>query len=76
MHCTRPCVMDLGSTNGTFINVSSSHRMSNMLFKEVLVMLHNDFFDVFFPFLQDDRLEPQRYYELFEKDTIKFGNSR
>ncbi|CAA2974346.1 FHA domain-containing DDL [Olea europaea subsp. europaea] len=39
----RPYLMDLGSTNGTFIN--------------------------------DDRLEPQRYYELFEKDTIKFGNS-
>ncbi|KAK9151838.1 hypothetical protein Syun_010147 [Stephania yunnanensis] len=39
----RPYVMDLGSTNGTFIN--------------------------------DNRVEPQRYYELFEKDTIKFGNS-
>ncbi|KAL0362253.1 UNVERIFIED_CONTAM: FHA domain-containing protein DDL [Sesamum calycinum] len=39
----RPYLMDLGSTNGTFIN--------------------------------DDQLEPQRYYELFEKDTIKFGNS-
>lgn len=26
--------------------------------------------------LQDERIEPQRYYELFEKDTIKFGNSR
>jgi len=25
--------------------------------------------------LNDNRLEPQRYYELFEKDTIKFGNS-
>ncbi|KAL5972727.1 hypothetical protein ACLOJK_039532 [Asimina triloba] len=24
---------------------------------------------------QDNRIEPQRYYELFEKDTIKFGNS-
>ncbi|RVX08524.1 FHA domain-containing protein DDL [Vitis vinifera] len=40
----RPYLMDLGSTNGTFIN--------------------------------DSRIEPQRYYELFEKDTIKFGNSR
>ncbi|PKA62214.1 FHA domain-containing protein DDL [Apostasia shenzhenica] len=40
----RPYLMDLGSTNGTFIN--------------------------------DNRIEPQRYYELFEKDTIKFGNSR
>ncbi|KAK1308685.1 FHA domain-containing protein DDL [Acorus calamus] len=39
----RPYLMDLGSTNGTFIN--------------------------------DNRLEPQRYYELMEKDTIKFGNS-
>ncbi|CAL9152883.1 unnamed protein product [Musa hybrid cultivar] len=39
----RPYLMDLGSTNGTFIN--------------------------------DNRIEPQRYYELFEKDTIKFGNS-
>lgn len=39
----RPYVMDLGSTNGTFIN--------------------------------DNRIEPQRFYELFEKDTIKFGNS-
>ncbi|KAL6553416.1 hypothetical protein OROGR_007258 [Orobanche gracilis] len=40
----RPYLMDLGSTNGTFIN--------------------------------DNQMEPQRYYELFEKDTIKFGNSR
>ncbi|XP_008784549.2 FHA domain-containing protein DDL isoform X2 [Phoenix dactylifera] len=38
-----PYLMDLGSTNGTFIN--------------------------------DNRIEPQRYYEIFEKDTIKFGNS-
>ncbi|PPE01217.1 hypothetical protein GOBAR_DD01711 [Gossypium barbadense] len=40
----RPYIMDLGSTNKTFIN--------------------------------DNPIEPQRYYELFEKDTIKFGNSR
>jgi hypothetical protein len=40
----RPYLMDLGSTNGTFIN--------------------------------ENRIEPSRYYELFEKDTIKFGNSR
>ncbi|KAF8748885.1 hypothetical protein HU200_012812 [Digitaria exilis] len=40
----RPYLMDLDSTNGTFIN--------------------------------DNRIEPRRYYELFEKDTIKFGNSR
>ncbi|KAL1061082.1 hypothetical protein V6Z11_1Z045800 [Gossypium hirsutum] len=39
----RPYIMDLGSTNKTFIN--------------------------------DNPIEPQRYYELFEKDTIKFGNS-
>lgn len=39
----KPYLMDLGSTNGTFIN--------------------------------DTLLEPQRYYELKEKDTIKFGNS-
>ncbi|KAK9072376.1 hypothetical protein SSX86_008810 [Deinandra increscens subsp. villosa] len=39
----RPYIMDLGSTNGTFIN--------------------------------DNRIEPERYYELMEKDTIKFGNS-
>lgn len=39
----RPYLMDLGSTNGTFIN--------------------------------ENRIESQRYYELFEKDTIKFGNS-
>lgn len=39
----RPYIMDLGSTNGTFIN--------------------------------DNRIEAERYYELMEKDTIKFGNS-
>ncbi|CAN8258647.1 unnamed protein product [Cochlearia groenlandica] len=39
----RPYIMDLGSTNKTYINESP--------------------------------MEPQRYYELFEKDTIKFGNS-
>ncbi|KAL8144285.1 hypothetical protein V2J09_017317 [Rumex salicifolius] len=39
----RPYIMDLGSTNKTFIN--------------------------------DNPIDPQRYYELFEKDTIKFGNS-
>ncbi|XP_057251173.1 FHA domain-containing protein DDL [Beta vulgaris subsp. vulgaris] len=39
----RPYMMDLGSTNKTFVN--------------------------------DIAIEPQRYYELFEKDTIKFGNS-
>nr|XP_043606384.1 FHA domain-containing protein DDL [Erigeron canadensis] len=39
----RPYIMDLGSTNGTFIN--------------------------------DNRIEPERYHELMEKDTLKFGNS-
>ncbi|XP_028790390.1 FHA domain-containing protein DDL [Neltuma alba] len=39
----RPYLMDLGSTNKTFINESP--------------------------------IEPQRYYELREKDTIRFGNS-
>ncbi|GMN51526.1 hypothetical protein TIFTF001_020682 [Ficus carica] len=40
---TRPYLMDLGSTNKTFLN--------------------------------DVAVEPQRYYELREKDTIKFGNT-
>eukprot|EP01049_Picozoa_sp_SAG25_P006308 SAG25_NODE_469_length_7669_cov_4.786262_5_plen_256_part_00 len=39
----KPYVMDLESTNGTFINES--------------------------------RIEPRRYYELMEKDVVKFGNS-
>lgn len=39
----RPYLMDLGSTNGTFIN--------------------------------GERLESQRYYELLEQDTIRVGNS-
>ncbi|KAM5554049.1 FHA domain-containing protein DDL-like [Rosa sericea] len=39
----KPYVMDLGSTNKTFVNETA--------------------------------IEPQRYYELMEKDTIKFGNS-
>jgi hypothetical protein len=39
----RPYIMDLGSTNGTFLN--------------------------------GKRIDPQRYYELLETDTIKFGNS-
>ncbi|KAF9666950.1 hypothetical protein SADUNF_Sadunf16G0281900 [Salix dunnii] len=39
----RPYVMDLGSTNKTFIN--------------------------------ENPIEPQRYYELFEKDTIKFAEN-
>ncbi|CAH2053208.1 unnamed protein product [Thlaspi arvense] len=39
----KPYIMDLGSTNKTYIN--------------------------------EKPIEPERYYELFEKDTIKFGNS-
>ncbi|XP_076891712.1 uncharacterized protein LOC143543228 [Bidens hawaiensis] len=39
----KPYIMDLASTNGTFIN--------------------------------DNRIEAERYYELMEKDTLKFGNS-
>ncbi|KAL4852743.1 Serine/threonine-protein phosphatase 4 regulatory subunit 3 [Chlorella vulgaris] len=39
----RPYLMDLGSTNGTFLN--------------------------------SERLEPERYYELLETDMLKFGNS-
>ncbi|KAL4515075.1 hypothetical protein Ndes2526B_g03612 [Nannochloris sp. 'desiccata'] len=39
----RPYLMDLGSTNGTFLN--------------------------------GDRIEPERYYELLEKDMLRFGNS-
>ncbi|GJR17055.1 reverse transcriptase domain-containing protein [Tanacetum coccineum] len=40
----KPYIMDLGSTNGTFIN--------------------------------GNRIEAERYYELMEQDTVKFGNSR
>ncbi|KAJ4839753.1 hypothetical protein Tsubulata_026034 [Turnera subulata] len=39
----KPYIMDLGSTNKTYVN--------------------------------DNPIEPQRYYELLEKDTIKFGNT-
>ena len=38
-----PYIIDLGSSNGTFLN--------------------------------NNRIEPQRYYELKEKDVIKFGYS-
>ncbi|CAN6557928.1 unnamed protein product [Malus baccata var. baccata] len=50
----RPYLMDLGSTNKTFLNE--------------LVL-------TFALPLQENAIEPQRYYELMEKDTIKFGNS-
>lgn len=43
-------------------------------------MTRNDhlvfYLNICFLYVQDNRVEPQRYYELFEKDTIKFGNSR
>lgn len=39
----RPYLMDLGSTNGTFLN--------------------------------GERMEPARYYELLDQDSVKFGNS-
>ena len=39
----RPYLMDLGSTNGTYLN--------------------------------SQKLEPQRYVELFERDVLKFGYS-
>ena len=40
----RPYLMDLDSTNGSYIN--------------------------------NEKIEPQKYYELMEQDLIKFGNSR
>lgn len=43
IEAVRPYLMDLGSTNGTFIN--------------------------------SERLESQRYYELLEQDVLKLGNS-
>ena len=85
---SRPYIMDLGSTNGTFINVSKillilclsmiwhllfPHSWSNRVspgFHELNVNL------TFFLLLQDNRIESQKWYELLEKDTIKFGNSR
>lgn len=43
-------------------------------------MTRNDhlvfYLNICFLYVQDNKVEPQRYYELFEKDTIKFGNSR
>lgn len=43
VQAVRPYIMDLGSTNGTFLN--------------------------------GERIEAQLYYELLEKDMLKFGNS-
>lgn len=91
--CFRPYLMDLGSTNGTFINVSLS---LNSILPIVWICMHMSVwflwiwkidhvwsqfsfhfsFNIFSLCFQDSRIEPQRYYELFEKDTIKFGNSR
>lgn len=39
----KPYIMDLGSTNGTFLN--------------------------------DEQVEPSRYYELLHKDVLRFGHS-
>lgn len=45
------------------------------LFK--LIFIRFPYSDLTFAFVvQENRIEPQRYYELFERDTIKFGNSR
>lgn len=80
--------MDLGSTNKTFLNVSGSiDILSSFLLIIVLAFVlcmsklrlscicKN--LDLTFAFLlQDTAIEPQRYYELMEKDTIRFGNSR
>jgi hypothetical protein len=60
--------MDLDSTNGTFINVSVLVICVN------LVRLRSCSECALF--MQENRIEPCRYYELFGKDTIKFGNSR
>lgn len=89
--------MDLGSTNGTFINVSLSLKLhpaycldyvldcvvfcgcENLITSEAsshFISLFTFPSNIFYYCFQDSRVEPQRYYELFEKDTIKFGNSR
>lgn len=81
--------MDLGSTNKTFLNVSDTNLY--ILFAFIVCSLVFRFkkkgygyfrvdsvltFFLFFWLLQEVAIEPQRYYELHEKDTIKFGNSR
>lgn len=83
--------MDLGSTNKTFINVSGFISVSFSTCKNLLIVSLlplNIFFVLFFEtfavifikhfllLLQETAIEPQRYYELKEQDTIKFGNSR
>ena len=70
--------MDLGSTNGTFINVRICHYFSfSHLFKTYITKSKTLSLSLLiWCLVQDNRIEPQRYYELFEKDTIKFGNSR
>jgi hypothetical protein len=95
--------MDLGSTNGTFLNVSGHllvlvcafqllltnaygvcmrfvivafldrKQNSYLYLNDVRIYLTN-FRCCGFP--QSTRIEAQRYHELREKDTIKFGNSR
>lgn len=73
--------MDLGSTNGTFINVSSSYlyylsACFSEFYKRLILLFVYHFLLTISLVFQDNRIEPQRYYELFEKDTIRFGNSR
>lgn len=70
--------MDLGSTNKTYINVSDelhSCLLASLSLVNLIVCNGFDFFSFLF-ILQEKPVEPQRYYELLEKDTIKFGNSR
>jgi len=87
MYFIRPYIMDLGSTNGTFINVrlyglsvsflyglKSSSNIS-LRFTDCIFFFRVSFW-LSLLCMQDNRIEPQRYYELFEKDTIRFGNSR
>lgn len=103
----RPYVMDLGATNGTFLNVSHLHNISFFLLDcrlffsftcwnttisiiqlivqhyMLLKWIRNSLTKWKFLTLmtwwnsvQGNRIEAQRFYELMEKDTLKFGNSR
>lgn len=66
--------MDLGSTNKTFINVSAE--LQSILFASLSWLMQTFVVKPCVTIFQESPVEPQRYYELFEKDTIKFGNSR
>lgn len=74
-HNGRPYLMDLGSTNKTYLNVRNSSQFFSFDLLCHLYSIWNKYL-LFFCALQENPIEPQRYYELFEKDTIKFGNSR